>query len=87
VANSELAEMVFHDLAGWVMMPMALGMLFMLQQILALLFVTEDSTVAVLAPRRQVAEPAPAAAVRPRQAAPSAVIRPASGVPPAKRAD
>jgi exosortase len=87
VANSELAEMVFHDLAGWVMMPMALGMLFMLQQILALLFVTEDSTVAVLAPRRQVAEPAPAAAVRPRQAASSAVIRPASGVPPAKRAD
>ena len=87
VANSELAEMVFHDLAGWVMMPMALGMLFMLQQILALLFVTEDSTVAALAPRRQVAEPAPAAAVRPRQAAPSAVIRPASGVPPAKRAD
>jgi exosortase len=87
VANSELAEMVFHDLAGWVMMPMALGMLFMLQQILAMLFVTEDSTVAALAPRRQVAEPAPAAAVRPRQAAPSAVIRPVSGVPPAKRAD
>jgi exosortase len=87
VANSELAEMVFHDLAGWVMMPMALGMLFLLQQILAMLFVTEDSTVAALAPRRQVAGPAPAVAARPRQAAPSAVIRPAPGVPPAKRAD
>ena len=87
VANSELAEMVFHDLAGWVMMPMALGMLFMLQQILSLLFVTEDSTVAALAPRRQAAGPAPAVAARPRQAAPSAVIRPAPGVPPAKRAD
>jgi exosortase len=87
VANSELAEMVFHDLAGWVMMPMALGMLFLLQQILSLLFVTEDSTVAALAPRREVAGPAPAVAVRPRQAAPSAVIRPAPGVPPAKRAD
>ena len=46
VANSEIAEMVFHDLAGWVMMPMALGMLFLLQRILANLFFTEDGAVA-----------------------------------------
>jgi len=67
VASSELAEMVFHDLAGWVMMPMALGMLFLLQQILARLVVTEDTTVATLAPQRAAA----AAAARPRQTAPS----------------
>ncbi len=87
VANSELAEMVFHDLAGWVMMPMALGMLFVLQQILAHLFVTEDATVAALAPRQAGGGAAPAAAVRPRQAAPPVAIRPAPGSPPAKRAD
>ena len=70
VASSELAEMVFHDLAGWVMMPMALGMLFLLQQILAHLVVTEDTTVQALAPRRQGAEGLPPAALRPRQPAP-----------------
>ncbi|MEI6239290.1 MAG: exosortase/archaeosortase family protein [Planctomycetia bacterium] len=87
VANSELAEMVFHDLAGWVMMPMALGMLFFLQQVLAHIFVTEDAAVAVVAPRRQPAEPGAVAASRPRQSAPPAVIRPGAGAPPARRAD
>ena len=51
VASSEVAEMVFHDLAGWVMMPMALGMLFFLQWLLAQLFVTEDQAPAVVAAR------------------------------------
>jgi len=87
VASSEVAEMVFHDLAGWVMMPMALGMLFLLQQILAHLFVTEDAVVTALAPRREGVEPAARAAVRPRQAAPPVVIRPAGGGSAAKRAD
>jgi len=87
VASSEVAEMVFHDLAGWVMMPMALGMLFLLQQILAHLFVTEETAVAALAPRSQGGEAAPKMVVRPRQAAPPVVIRPAGGGPPARRAD
>ena len=52
VATSEIAEMVFHDLAGWVMMPMALGMLFLEQKILASLFLQEDQAPAVLAPMR-----------------------------------
>jgi len=65
VASSELAEMVFHDLAGWVMMPMALGMLFLLQQILAHLFVTEDQGVAVLAPRKALPEAAGRGAIQP----------------------
>ncbi|MFM8379223.1 MAG: exosortase/archaeosortase family protein [Planctomycetia bacterium] len=87
VASSEVAEMVFHDLAGWVMMPMALGMLFLLQQILTHLFVTEDAVVTALAPRREGVEPAARAAVRPRQAAPPVVIRPGGGGSAAKRAD
>jgi exosortase len=37
-ANSEVAEMVFHDLAGWFMMPMALGMLYLVQLTLSHLF-------------------------------------------------
>lgn len=42
ISNSELAEMVFHDLAGWIMMPMALGLLFLEQQILAHIFIDDD---------------------------------------------
>ena len=87
VASSELAEMVFHDLAGWVMMPMALGMLFLLQQILAHLFVTEDTAVAALAPRYKGGEPVPQAVLRPRQPASPVVVRPAGGAGPARRAD
>jgi len=68
VANSEVAEMVFHDLAGWVMMPMALGMLFVEQQILANLFITEDSRPAVIGP---IAAPAPKGVGRSVQSADS----------------
>lgn len=42
VATSEIAEMVFHDLAGWFMMPMALAMLYGEQYLLAKLMVVED---------------------------------------------
>jgi exosortase/archaeosortase family protein len=42
VASSEIAEMVFHDLAGWFMMPMALAMLYGEQYLLAKLMVVED---------------------------------------------
>ncbi|NDC62454.1 MAG: exosortase/archaeosortase family protein [Planctomycetia bacterium] len=48
IANSEIAEMVFHDLAGWFMMPMALAMLFFEQRVLLNLFVTEDRAPAVV---------------------------------------
>lgn len=87
VASSEVAEMVFHDLAGWVMMPMALGMLFLLQQILANLFIAEDTVVAAVAPRRQGAGSVSGAALRPRQSVPPAPVRPAGGGRPAKPAD
>jgi len=71
VANSEIAEMVFHDLAGWVMMPMALGMLFVEQQILAHLFVVEDT-------RPTTVTPVPAPASR-------SVSRPAQPIKPAQQ--
>jgi exosortase/archaeosortase family protein len=87
LANSEVAEMVFHDLAGWVMMPMALGMMFLLQQILDHLFVTEDNVVAALAPLPQVSEPVSRPAVRPLQAAPPAVFRPRGGDAAVRNAD
>jgi len=43
VASSETAEMVFHDLAGWIMMPMALALLFVEQKMLASLFLEEQA--------------------------------------------
>jgi exosortase len=42
-AGPELAEMVFHDLAGWVMMPMALGLLYVEFQILSHLIIEDSS--------------------------------------------
>lgn len=49
--NAELAEKIFHDWAGYFMMPLALGMLFLEQKILAWLVVTEDLAPAVVATR------------------------------------
>ena len=48
VADSEFAERVFHDWAGLVMMPMAIGMLFTEQFILSQLFLPETDARAVL---------------------------------------
>lgn len=42
-ANKELAETVFHDLAGWVMMPMALGMLYCEMQLMDHLVIDDDA--------------------------------------------
>jgi exosortase len=75
VASSEVAEMVFHDLAGWVMMPMALGMLFSLQWLLAQLFVTESQAPAVVAARAPGAGGPVAPAALSRQPRPSAPPR------------
>ncbi|MEX0725318.1 MAG: exosortase/archaeosortase family protein [Planctomycetaceae bacterium] len=40
--NAEVAKMVFHDLAGWLMMPLALAMLWLLNWILTNLFIDEQ---------------------------------------------
>ena len=42
VASHELAEAVFHDLAGWIMMPMAMGFLFVELTLLSHLFIEDD---------------------------------------------
>ena len=39
--DSPLAQMIYHDLAGWLMMPMALGLLWLELSFLARLFVAE----------------------------------------------
>jgi exosortase len=48
--NPELAERIFHDWAGYFMMPLALGMLYLVQQVLASLFVAETTAVAPVIP-------------------------------------
>ncbi len=42
--SDAFAHMVFHDLAGWLMMPMALGLLYLEIQILSRLFVVRQET-------------------------------------------
>ncbi|MFN0199695.1 MAG: exosortase/archaeosortase family protein [Planctomycetaceae bacterium] len=39
--NADVAKMVFHDLAGWLMMPLALAMLWLLNWVLSNLFIEE----------------------------------------------
>jgi exosortase len=43
-AGSDLANAVFHDLAGWLMMPLALGLLWLELQFLARLFIPAGPT-------------------------------------------
>ena len=50
--NPAMAEKIFHDWAGYFMMPMALGLLFALQQTLVRLVVDEELAPAVIAPGR-----------------------------------
>lgn len=45
--GAELADRVFHDMYGWFMMPVALGMLYVEFQVLMHLFVEEDLTAPV----------------------------------------
>lgn len=48
--NPELAERIFHDWAGYFMMPLALGLLYALQKLLAILFVPESTGPVATAP-------------------------------------
>lgn len=54
VASRELAETVFHDLAGWVMIPLALGLLWLELWMLSRLFyeVETEETIPVWTPPR-----------------------------------
>lgn len=80
------AEKIFHDWAGYFMMPMALGLLFLEQQVLARLVVSDDAT-----PTSVMAASRPAGVRHGRPAPPPQEIevpgRPASIVgPPAESA-
>jgi exosortase len=48
--DPEVAEKIFHDWAGYFMMPLALGMLFLVQKLLTSLFVPEETAPAILVP-------------------------------------
>ena len=74
--------MVFHDLAGWVMMPMALGMLFMEQQILSHLFISESQAPAVVTRHGIVSNTGRHAAQINK---PSSRLQAVKAVPPPKR--
>jgi exosortase/archaeosortase family protein len=59
--GQELADKVFHDLAGWVMMPMALGMMYVEFQLLSHMII-EDShkgPIAIGAGAQRAARPQP----------------------------
>ena len=45
-----IAEKIFHDWAGYFMMPLALAMLYLLQKILSILFVDDDTALVPVAP-------------------------------------
>jgi len=70
--NPEIAEKIFHDWAGYFMMPLALGMLYIEQQVLGLVFVADDMAAPKLAPVAFLGAPTPmggrsaAAGVSPR---------------------
>lgn len=68
VAGRELADLVFHDLAGWLMMPMALALLWVEVKLLDVLLVDDGSTNPIghrrLSPLRLAAVPRPDQAAR-----------------------
>ena len=45
-----IAEKIFHDWAGYFMMPLALAMLYLLQKLLAMMFVADDMALVPVAP-------------------------------------
>jgi len=45
-----IAEKIFHDWAGYFMMPLALGLLFLLRKLLSMLFVADDTALVPVAP-------------------------------------
>ena len=71
--GSKIANAVFHDLAGWLMMPLALGVLWLELRLLERLFVPVEST-----------GPVPIMLTRDTAAKPE-IARPGPARPPAER--
>lgn len=86
--NADIAEKIFHDWAGYFMMPMALGLLFVVQQILSMLVIAEEQAPAVVAvrlgggkqavPSAQPLSPRPPAAAVRKSAGPGTARKPGS---------
>lgn len=55
--DPDVAEKIFHDWAGYFMMPLALGMLFLEQQIMSWVVVVEDATPTVVTTARTPVSP------------------------------
>jgi len=55
--NPDIAEKIFHDWAGYFMMPMALGLLYLVQTLLSVLFVVDDTQLATVGPLQGVTGP------------------------------
>lgn len=75
LVSGEAADVFFHDVAGWLMMPLALGMLWIELKVLSHLFV-EVQRAQTRTPTRNRTRPAAPPAPRPRPARPRATRRP-----------
>jgi exosortase len=75
MVDSDVANIFFHDVAGWLMMPLALGMLWLELKVLAKLFV-EAPRAQARTPRGNRNRPAAPPVPRPRPARPRAARRP-----------
>jgi exosortase len=76
IARPAVAQAVFHDMAGWVMMPLALAVLWLELRLLARLFVEPERTGPV---KFRLGGPAPAPPTRSRPAPPA--VRPLQEIP------
>jgi exosortase len=64
--SSDMANTFFHDVAGWFMMPMALGMLWCEYHLLTRIFLPEEASLTSSQPSpRRVAQPSQSARARP----------------------
>ena len=77
MGQSELANTFFHDVAGWLMMPLALGMLWIELKLLALLIIEVPAGVVPPAPASRRAGPAARGPAVPRSRRPSPNREPA----------
>ena len=71
---SEVASAFFHDVAGWFMMPVALGLLWLELKVISALFIDLPKPPPVRAVREPMARRTPAAARTPRERKTSAVM-------------
>ncbi len=82
LVSGDAANVFFHDVAGWFMMPLALGMLWLELKIMGKLFVAAPQSARIQARNRPRPAAPPARQRAKRVAAPRATRRPAAPPPP-----